>query len=78
MSRLRALNMIKRRARKAGLPAEICAHSFRGTGITEYLRNGGDLKVAARIPGHESTCTTQLYNRLNEEISLDEIQRIHI
>ena len=33
--------MIKRRARKAGLPAEICAHSFRGTGITEYLRNGG-------------------------------------
>ena len=42
MSRLSALKMIKRRARKAGLPAEICAHSFRGTGITEYLRNGGD------------------------------------
>ena len=78
MSRLSALKMIKRRARKAGLPAEICAHSFRGTGITEYLRNGGDLKVAARIAGHESTRTTQLYNRLNEEISLDEIERIHI
>ena len=59
--------MIKRRARKAGLPAEICAHSFRGTGITEYLRNGGDLEVAARIAGHESTRTTQLYNRLREE-----------
>ena len=41
MSRLSALKMIKRRARKAGLPPEICAHSFRGTGITEYLRNGG-------------------------------------
>ena len=66
------------RARKAGLPAEICAHSFRGTGITEYLRNGGDLEVAARIAGHESTRTTQLYNRLREEISLDEIERIHI
>ena len=78
MSRLSALKMIKRRARKSGLPAEICAHSFRGTGITEYLRNGGDLKVAARIAGHESTRTTQLYNRLNEEISLDEIERIHI
>ena len=48
------------------------------TGITEYLRNGGDLEVAARIAGHESTCTTQLYNRLPEEISLDEIERIHI
>ena len=78
MSRLSALKMIKRRARKVGLPTEICAHSFRGTGITEYLRNGGDLEVAARIAGHESTRTTQLYNRLHEEISLDEIERIHI
>ena len=78
MSRVGAFKMIKRRARKTGLPAEICAHSFRGTGITEYLRNGGDLEVAARIAGHESTRTTQLYNRLPEEISLDEIERIHI
>ena len=74
MSRLSAFKMIKRRARKAGLPAEICAHSFRGTGITEYLRNGGDLELA----GHESTRTTQLYNRLRGKISLDEIERIHI
>ena len=29
-------------------------------------------------PGHESTRTTQLYNRIQEEISLDEIERIHI
>ena len=38
MSRVGAFKMIKSRARKAGLPAEICAHSIRGTGITEYLR----------------------------------------
>ena len=78
MTRVNALKMIKRRASGAGLPREICAHTFRGTGITEYLRNGGDLEVAARIAGHESTRTTQLYNRLPEEISLDEIERIHI
>ena len=78
MTRANALKMIKRRASKAGLPREIGAHTFRGTGITEYLRNGGDLEVAARIAGHESTRTTQLYNRLPEEISLDEIERIHI
>ena len=78
MTRLTALKMIKRRAHQTGLPREICAHSFRGTGITEYLRNGRDLEVAARIAGHESTRTTQLYNRLQEEISLDEIERIHI
>lgn len=31
-----------------------------------------------RVTGHESTRTTQLYNRLPEEISLDKIERIHI
>ena len=78
MTRQTALKMIKRRARNVGLPGEITNHSFRGTGITEYLRNGGDLEIAARIAGHESTRTTQLYNRMHEELSLDEIERIHI
>ena len=78
MTRQTALKMIKRRARDVGLPDEISAHTFRGTGITEYLRNGGDLEIAARIAGHESTRTTQLYNRVHEELSLDEIERIHI
>ena len=59
MSRLSALKMIKRRARQAGLPTEICAHSFRGTGITEYLRNGGDLESrgtdrGARVDPHHA------------------------
>ena len=78
MSRAKALRMINLRARHAGLPAEVCAHSLRGTGITEYLRYGGDLEVAARIAGHESTRTTQFYSRVQEEISVDEIERIHI
>lgn len=59
------------------LPGEISNHSFRGTGITEHLRNGGDLETAVRIAGHESTRTTQLRNRVNEELSLDEIERTH-
>ena len=70
--------MIKRRTRRADLPAEIYAHSFRGTGTTEYLRNGGDLEVVARIAGHASTRTMQLYNKLPEEISLDDIKCIYI
>ena len=78
MTRQTAIKMIKRRALEAGLPDEISNHSFRGTGITEYLRNGGDLEIAARIAGHESTRTTQLYNRVHEELSLNEIERIHI
>ena len=51
MSWATAHRMIKRRARQAGLPAEICAHSFRGTGITEYLRNGGISRSRRGSPG---------------------------
>lgn len=78
LSRYSALQMVKRRALKAGLPAEICCHTFRGTGITEYLRNGGELETAARIAGHDSTRTTQIYDRSEQELTLDEIERILI
>ena len=62
LDRNTALKMIKRRAKKTGLPMEISNHSFRGTGITEYLKNGGTIEVAAKIAGHESTRTIQLYD----------------
>lgn len=78
LSRFSALQMVKRRALRAGLPAEISNHTFRGTGITEYLKNGGELETAARIAGHDSTRTTQIYDRTEQEITLDEIERIHI
>ena len=78
ISRSSAKSMVQRRARAVGLPASISPHSFRGTGITEYLRNGGDLETAARIAGHESTRTTQLYNRTADDLTLDEIERVRI
>ena len=37
--------MIKRRVRDAGLPLSVCCHTFRATGITTYLLNGGTLDV---------------------------------
>ena len=49
LTRERAWEMVKRRAVGAGLPYEITPHSFRGTGIREYLRGGGDRDVAANI-----------------------------
>ena len=48
------------------------------TGITEYLRNGGELETAARIAGHDSTRTTQIYDQFEQELTLDEIERILI
>jgi hypothetical protein len=46
-------------------------HSFRATGITAYLKNGGTLEWAAAMANHASTRTTQLYDRRREEVSLD-------
>jgi integrase len=73
-----ALRMIKRTARKIGLSDTLCNHSFRATGITTYLVRGGTIEKAANIAAHESTRTTQLYNRTSDSINLDEIERIVI
>jgi integrase/recombinase XerD len=78
MTRNDALRMVKRRARKAGLPADICNHSFRATGITAYLENGGTIENAQAIAAHESSRTTKLYDRTSDEITLDEVERIII
>jgi site-specific recombinase XerD len=72
------LGMIKRRARKVGLPADICCHTFRATGITAFLANGGELSTAQKIAAHESPKTTALYDRTGQELTLDEIERIRI
>jgi len=71
-----ALKMMKRRAKRAGIKTPICNHSFRGTGITTFLENGGDLDIARRMAAHAATKTTQLYDRLSDAIDLDDIERI--
>ena len=70
--------MIRRRAVDAGIETKICCHSFRATGITEYLRNGGKLEMAQLMANHESARTTGLYDRRNDQVSLDEVERILI
>ena len=78
LTRRAVLAMIKRRAAAAGLPASTCCHTFRATGITAYLSNGGTLEHAQRIAGHASPKTTKLYDRTADTISLDEIERLAI
>jgi hypothetical protein len=43
-----------------------------------YLKNGGKLEVAQQMATHESARTTGLYDRRNEDVSLDEVERIGI
>lgn len=70
--------MIKRRCRQAELGAVANCHTFRATGITAYLLNGGTIENAQAIAAHESPRTTKLYDRTSDEITLDEVERIAI
>jgi site-specific recombinase XerD len=70
--------MIRRRAAGAGIKTLIGCHTFRATGITAYLTNGGKLEIAQQMAAHESARTTGLYDRRGDEISLDEVERIVI
>ncbi len=78
MTRTDVLRMVKRRAEEAQLPDSTCCHTFRATGITAYLENGGTIENAQAIAAHESPRTTKLYDRTSDEITLDEIERILI
>jgi site-specific recombinase XerD len=70
--------LIRRRAEAADIHTAIGCHSFRATGITEYLRNGGKLEVAQQMANHESARTTGLYDRRQDQINLEEVERIRI
>ena len=73
-----AFQMVRRRARAAGIETAIGNHSFRATGITAYLKNGGTLERAATMANHASTRTTQLYDRRPDDVTLDEVERVLI
>jgi site-specific recombinase XerD len=73
-----AWRMIRRRAVAAGIHAPIGNHSFRATGITAYLSNGGALEHAQEMAAHESPRTTKLYDRTKERLTQDEVERIRL
>jgi site-specific recombinase XerD len=73
-----AFRMIQRRARQAGIKTHIGNHSLRATGITDYLKSQGTLENAQQMANHSSPRTTKLYDRRNDDVSLDEVERIGI
>ncbi len=73
-----AWGMIRRRAAAAGIATPVGCHSFRATGITAYLLNGGTLEHAQAMAGHESPRTTKLYDRTQERLTQDEVERIRL
>jgi integrase/recombinase XerD len=71
-------SMARRRASDAEIETAIGCHTFRATGIADYLTNGGRIEVAQRIAGHSNAKTTGPYDRRNDDISVGEVERIGI
>ena len=78
MSRVDVFRMVKRRVKAADLGEVANCHTFRASGITAYLLNGGTLERAQAIAGHESPRTTQLYDRTADDITVEDIERIRV
>ncbi len=53
----------------AGIKTRIGNHSFRATGITAYLKNGGLLETARQMAAQVSPRTTGLYDRRSDDLS---------
>jgi len=78
MGRTDVWYMVRRRAADSGLKTAIGCHTFRATGITDYLTNGGKLEIAQRMAGHSNAKTTGLYDRRNDDITVSEVERVGI
>jgi len=78
MAQADAWRMMRRRALAAGIMEPIGNHTFRATGITAYLSNGGAMEHAQEMAGHESPRTTKLYDRTKERLTQDEVERIRL
>ncbi len=70
--------MIRRRAHEGGIETAIGCHTFRATGITDYLTNGGRIEVAQRMAGHASAKTAGLYDRRNDDVRVSEVEKVGI
>jgi site-specific recombinase XerD len=78
LDRRNAWDMIQRRTAGAGVTTHAGCHTFRGTGITIHRKNGGKLEDAQRMAAHASPRTTMLYDHSDDEITLEEVERIRI
>jgi site-specific recombinase XerD len=69
LNRHNAWASVRKRARNAGFLTPVGCHTWRATGVSVYLENGGRLEHAQQMAAHESPRTTKLYDRTKDEIN---------
>ncbi|MBR1982241.1 MAG: tyrosine recombinase [Akkermansia sp.] len=77
LTRDRILQIIKERARAAGLPENVYPHILRHSFATHLLENGADLRVIQDMLGHASLSTTQVYTHVDQKRLVSLHQTFH-
>ena len=67
------IDIVKRHARKAGLPEPVTPHALRHTCATHLLQAGADIRVIQVLLGHASLATTEIYTH----VDITDLKKVH-
>lgn len=77
MTRERVRQIIRERARNAGIDQHVFPHILRHSFATHLLENGADLRIIQEMLGHADIATTQIYTHLEQQRLNAVHQRFH-
>jgi integrase/recombinase XerD len=69
--------VVRRHARRVGLPPSTSAHTLRHTCATHMLAHGADVRVIQELLGHASVATTQRYTKVSPAHLIEAYRSAH-
>ena len=70
--------MLKRRLKDVGLPTHYSPHSLRVMCVTDLLNQGVSLESVQFLAGHSDPRTTRLYDRRQQIVTRNLVERISV